>query len=332
MLIAVDAAGGEYAPREVVKGAIEAVKDYPIDIALVGNKPVIEMLLRRSTRKSNITIVQASQVVMNDEEPIQTVQNKPDSSVVVGVNLLKDGTADGFVSVGSTGATVVASFLGLNLVQGIERLAICAVADLNHPEPTLIIDVGVNVNCRPIFLVQFAEMASILAQQVLGISSPRVGLLNNGEEELKGNTLTREAHQLLKKTKLNFIGNVEGFDVLAGKADVIVTDGFTGNVLIKTIEGYSQVIQSLLELGQAAKIEEHLTGTALAQYVQLTSVVKKLDYKEYGGAYLLGVNGNVVIGHGRSRAKAIKSAIYLAYLGARQGVVEAIKNGKYASE
>ncbi len=333
MLIAVDAAGGEYAPREVVKGAIEAVKDYPIDIALVGNKPVIEMLLRRYSRKpKNLTIVHASQVVMDDEEPIQTVQNKPDSSVVVGVNLLKDGTADGFVSVGSTGATVVASFLGLNLVQGIERLAVCAVADLNHPEPTLIIDAGVNVNCRPIFLVQFAEMASILAQQVLGISSPRVGLLNNGEEELKGNTLTREAHQLLKKTKLNFIGNVEGFDVLAGKADVIVTDGFTGNVLIKTIEGYSQVIQSLLELGQAAKIEEHLTGAALAQYVQLTSVVKKLDYKEYGGAYLLGVNGNVVIGHGRSRAKAIKSAIYLAYLGTRQGVVEAIKNGKYASE
>ncbi len=332
MLIAVDAAGGEYAPREVVKGAIEAAKEFPIDIALVGNKTVLEMLLRRSTRKSNITIVQASQVVMEGEEPIQSVQNKPDSSVVVGARLVKDGIADGFVSAGSTGAIVVASFLNLKLVEGVHRLAVCGVAYLNQPQPTLIIDCGVNVNCRPIFLVQFAQLANILAEQVIGISSPRVGLLNVGEEEIKGNTLAREAYQLMKKTDLNFIGNIEGFDVMQGKADVIVTDGFTGNVLIKTIEGYSQVIQSLLELGQAAKIDRYLTGAALARYVQLTSAVKNLDYKEVGGACLLGLEGNIVIAHGRSRAKAIKSAIYLAYHAARQGIVEAIKNGQYATE
>ena len=332
LLIAVDAAGGEYAPREVVKGAIEAAREFPIDIVLVGNKPVLEMLLRRSTRKSKITIVQASQVVMDGEEPIQSVQNKPDSSVVVGVRLVKDGIADGFVSAGSTGATVVASFLNLKAIEGVQRLALCAVAYLNQPQPTLIIDGGVNVNCRPIFLVQFAQLANILAKQILDISSPRVGLLNIGSEELKGSTLAKEAYQLLKKTDLNFIGNIEGFDVLQGKADVIVTDGFTGNVLVKTIEGYSQVVQSLLELGQAAKIDRYLTGAALAQYVQLTSTVKNLDYKEYGGACLLGLEGNIVIAHGRSKAKTITNAIYLAYHAAGQGIVEAIKNGRYASE
>ena len=332
MLIAVDAMGGDYAPREVIKGAIEAAKEFPIDIALVGNKTVLEMLLRRSTRKSNITIVQASQVVMDSEEPIQSVQNKPDSSVAVGARLVRDRIADGFVSAGSTGATVVASFLNLKLVEGLQRLAVCAVAYLNQPQPTLIIDGGVNVNCRPIFLVQFAQLGNILAEQVLDINSPRVGLLNIGEEEIKGNTLAREAYQLLKKTNLNFIGNIEGFDVMQGKTDVIVTDGFTGNVLVKTIEGYSQVIQSLLELGQAAKIDRYLTGTALARYVQLTSAVKNLDYREVGGACLLGLEGNIVIAHGRSRAKAIKSAIHLAYHAAKQGIVEAIKNGQYASE
>lgn len=332
MLIAVDAHGGEYAPREVVKGAIEAAKEYPADIALVGNKAILDMLLRHYSRKPKLAIVPASQIIGQNEDPFQAVQNKPDSSIVVGVNLLRDGTADGFVSTGSTGAVVVASFLNLSIVKGIERLALCAVADLTQPQPTLIIDGGVTANCRPIFLVQFAQMANILAEQVLGINSPKIGLLNNGEEELKGNALAKEAYQLLKKTNLNFIGNIEGFDVLQGKADVIVTDGFTGNVLIKTIEGYSQVIQDLLKLGQAAKIDHYLTGAALARYTQLAATIKKLDYTEYGGACLLGVNGNVVIGHGRSRAKAIKSAIHLAYLGARQGIVEAIKNGHYTAE
>lgn len=332
MLIAVDAMGGDYAPREVIKGAVDAVKEFPVDIALVGNKPVIEMLLRRYSKKLNISIVEASQVVEMAEEPVQGVQNKPDSSLCVGVRMVKDGIADGFVSAGSTGAVVVASFLNLKMMAGIERLAVCGVAYLNQSQPSLIIDCGVNVNCRPIFLVQFAQLATILAQRVIGISSPRVGLLNVGEEELKGNTLARETYQLLKKTDLNFIGNIEGFDVLQGKADIILTDGFTGNVLVKTIEGYSQVIQSLLEMGETAKIERYLTGAALSQYVQLQATVKNLDYKEVGGACLLGLEGNVVIAHGRSRAKAITSAIYLAYHAARQGIVEAIKNGCYASE
>jgi glycerol-3-phosphate acyltransferase PlsX len=332
MLIAVDAMGGEHAPREVVKAAVEAAKEFPIDIALVGNKPVLEMLLRRSKRRSNIKIIQASEVIMEGEEPIQAVQNKPDSSIVVGVNLVRDGIADGFVSAGSTGAVVVASFLSLGIVKGIERVALCAVFEPTQPNPTLLIDVGVNPNCRPIFLVQFAQLTNILAEQVFGINSPRVGLLNNGAEEIKGNTLAKETYHLLKKTNLNFIGNVEAFDVMKGKADIIVMDGFTGNVLAKTIEGYSEIIQNLLELQEASELDRQLSGAALAQYVQMVSAIKKLDYKEVGGAYLLGVNGNIIITHGRSRAKTVKNAIHLAYLAARQGIVEAIKNGCYASE
>jgi len=332
MLIAVDAMGGEHAPREVVKGAIEAVKEFPTDIALVGNKPVLEMLLRRSKVRSNISIVQASQVITDEEEPIQAVQSKQDSSIVVGVNMVRDGIADGFASAGSTGAIVVAAFLSLEIVKGIERIACCVVFEPTQPSPTLLIDIGVNPNCRPIFLVQFAQLANILAKRVFSIKSPRVGLLNNGAEEIKGNKLARETHQLLKKTDLNFIGNVEGFDVMKGKADIIVMDGFSGNILIKTIEGYSEVIQNLLELQEASELDRQLSGAALAQYVQMVSAIKKLDYKEVGGAYLLGVNGNVVITHGRSRAKTIKNAIHLAYLAAKQGVVEAIQNGQYATE
>src|SRR4030043_2252841 len=177
---------------------------------------------------------------MEGEEPIQAVQNKPDSSVVVGANLVRDGIADGFVSAGSTGAIVVASFLSLGVVKGIERIALCAVFEPTQPNPTLLIDVGVNPNCKPIFLVQFAQLANILAAQVFGINSPRVGLLNNGAEEIKGNTLAKETYQLLKKINLNFIGNVEAFDVMKGKADIIVMDGFSGNILAKTIEGYSE--------------------------------------------------------------------------------------------
>lgn len=331
MIIAVDAEGGDYAPREIVKGAIEAVRAYPVEVVLVGRKSILEMLLRRYSKVSGVSIVDATEVVRGDEEPIQAVQSKPNSSVVVGAKLVRDGIVDGFVSAGSTGATVVASFLNLKMVPCIERMALCAVADLNQPQPTLIVDVGVNVNCKPIFLVQFAQLANILAKQVLAIESPRVGLLNVGEEEVKGSTLAREAYQMLKKANLNFIGNVEGFDVLRGKADIIVTDGFTGNVLIKTIEGYSEVVQELLELGEMAQIDQYLTGPALAQYVQLASVVRKLDYTQYGGACLLGLEGNIVIAHGRSRAAAIRNAIYLAYLAARQGIVEAVKAGTYVT-
>jgi len=333
MIIAVDAHGGDYAPREIVKGAIEAAEEYKVDVALVGRKSVLQMLVRSHARRSRISIVQASQTIDYREEPFQAVNDKPDSSIVVGTNLVRDGIASAFVSAGNTGAVVVAAFLNLGKIEGVERVAACAVYGINTAKPVIIIDVGVNTDCQPRFLVEFAQLATILASEVLGIDSPRVGLLNNGEEETKGNLLTRDSYQLLKETNLNFIGNIEGMEVLGGrKADVVVTDGFTGNIVIKTVEGVGDTFQNLLAVGQALKVDRNLTGPALVHYVELASTAKQVDYKEVGGGCLLGINGNVVLAHGRSNATAIRNAIYLAYRAAHSGLVEAIKDGCCVSQ
>ena len=332
MIIAVDAHGGDYAPREVVKGAIEAAEDYKVDIALVGRKSILNMLLRRQAKNSRLTIIEASQIIEQNEHPIEAVRSKPDSSIVVGTQLVKDGVASAFVSAGSTGAVVVAAFLNLGIIEGVQRAALCLVLRINPAKPFLLIDVGVNVDCRPSFLVQFAQLATVLAKGILDITSPRVGLLNNGEEEIKGNLLARDTYQLLKKTELNFIGNIEAQEILEGKADVIVTDGFTGNTVIKTLEACGDTLQNLLGLQQALKVDHYLTGPALVHYTEMASVVNRMDFTEYGGACLLGVNGNVVIAHGRCRAKAIKSAIHLAHQAAHSRVVQTIKNGHYVSE
>ena len=332
MTIAVDAHGGDYAPREVVRGAIEAAEEYKVDIALVGRKTILQMLLRSQAKKSNISIVEASQTIEYKEDPFQAIQDKPDSSIVVGTNLVRDGVASGFVSAGNTGAVVVAAFLNLGKIEGVQRVAACAVYGMNTANPVIIIDVGVNTDCQPVFLVEFAQLATIFGREVLGIGSPRVGLLNNGEEETKGNLLTRDSYQLLKKSNLNFIGNIEGIEVLKGKADVVVTDGFTGNIVIKTIEGVGDTFQDLLGMGQALKVDQHLTGPALVHYVELASKAKQVDYKEVGGGCLLGISGNVVLAHGRSKAKAMKSAIYLAHRAAHSRVVEAIKDGYCVSK
>jgi len=332
MMIAVDAHGGDYAPREVIKGAIEAAEDYKVDIALVGRKSILQKLARSAGRRSNLTFINASQTIEYNEDPFEAISNKTDSSIVVGTNLVRDGIASGFVSAGNTGAVVVAAFLNLGRIEGVQRITLSAVYGINTPNPILFTDAGVNVDCRPSFLVNFAQLGTIFSREVLGISSPRVGLLNNGEEETKGNLLVKDTYQLLKKTNLNFIGNIEGHEVLKGKADVIVTDGFTGNILIKTIEGLGRTFQDLIEIGEAIGVDHQLTGPALVHYMELASAAKQLDYREIGGGCLLGVNGTVVLAHGRSKAKAIKNVIHLAHQAARAGVVEALKNGDYVSE
>jgi len=234
------------------------------------------------------------------------------------------------VSAGNTGAVMAISKMVIGVVPGVDRPALAAIVPTLSGHAVLI-DVGANISCKPHQLVQFAIMGHLFSKKIIGVNSPRVGLMSVGEEESKGTDLTKEVHRALKDVRLNFIGNVEGFDVMKGKADIIVMDGFTGNIMLKTIEGYSEVIQKLLELQEASELDRQLAGTALAQYVEMTSAMKKLDYKEIGGAFLLGVNGNVVVAHGRSRAKALKGAIHLAYLAARQGVIEAIKNHQFAS-
>ena len=329
MIIAVDAAGGEYAPHEIVKGAIKAAQEYEVEIALVGTKSMLHVLASRHLRKLAFTLIEANQVIEPHESPIRAIRSKPDSSIVVGINLLKDGTASAFVSAGNTGAVVYAALLNLGKIKGVERPAIGSIININA-SPSLLIDAGANADCRPSHLVQFAQLGTIYAKHILGISSPRIGLLSNGEEKTKGNYLVRESHKLLKKANLNFIGNVEGQDISKRRADVIVTDGFTGNVVIKTIEGMSA--NWLYSLGQAGQIFSkayRLPSQALHRDIGMDSWAKRLDYREYGGACLLGVNGNIIIAHGRSQAKAIKNAIGLAKRTVERDLGEMIKDENF---
>jgi len=313
MIVAVDAAGGEYAPHEIVKGAVKAVQECEVDVALVGKKSILHVLAGRYLKKPGLTIIDASQVIEPHESPMKAVRSKPDSSIVVGINLIKNGTASAFVSAGNTGAVICAALLNLGKTNGVERPALVSILDITSSTPVLLIDAGANVDCRPSYLVQFAQLGTIYAKQVLGISSPRVGLLSNGGEETKGNRLIQASYKLLKKTDLNFIGNVEGQDIVKRTVDIIVTDGFTGNIVLKTIEGLGDTFQSRLsQVGHVFSSAYHIQGRLLLNVVGLSSWAKKMDYREYGGACLLGVNGNVIIAHGRSQAKAIKNAIGLA--------------------
>ena len=326
MIIAVDATGGEYAPHETVKGAIKAAQEHKVDIALVGGKSILHVLASRYSKKLGITIIEANQTIEPHESPMKAVRSKPDSSIVVGINLVRDGTASAFVSAGNTGAVICAALLNLGKIEGIERPALGSILDITQSAPSLLIDAGANVDCRPSHLVQFAQLGTIYVQQILGLSSPRVGLLSNGEEETKGNRLIQESYQLLKKTSLNFIGNVEGQDISKRVADIIVTDGFTGNIVLKTIEGINDNwLCSLGQVGQIFSKAYRLPARALHRDIGMDSWAKRLDYQEYGGACLLGVNGNVIIAHGRSRAKAIKNAIGLAKQTAERGTSQIIR-------
>jgi glycerol-3-phosphate acyltransferase PlsX len=314
MIIAVDAAGGEYAPHQIVKGAIKAAQEYNVEVALVGKKGILHVLAGRYLNKPWLNIIDAEQIINFHESPIEAVNEKPNSSIVVGTTLVRDGVAQAFVSAGNTGAVVYSALLTAGKTEGIERPAIGSVINIDTIAPALLIDAGANANCRPSFLVQFARLGNIYAREIFGVDAPRVGLLNNGQEETKGNRLVKESHELLKQTNLNFIGNIEGQDILRRAADVIVTDGFTGNIVLKTMEGFGD---TLLKWRQA--------GRSLLYDVGLGSMIKGIDYQEYGGASLLGVNGNFIIAHGRSQAKAIRNAIGLAKQVVEHDICQKIK-------
>jgi glycerol-3-phosphate acyltransferase PlsX len=326
MIIAVDAAGGEYAPHEIVKGAIKAAKDYGTEIILVGRKEILYVLAGRHLGKLGMTIIDASEVIGPHESPIEAVRHKPNSSIVVGTNLVRDGLASAFVSAGNTGAVFYAALANLGKIEGIERPAIGTLINVNFSAPVLLIDSGANADCRPNHLVQFAQLGTTYIREIFDISSPRVGLLNNGEEENRGNRLAQESYQLLKETKLNFIGNVEGQDISGGKTDIIVTDGFTGNIVLKTIEGLSATwLYSLGQAGQIFSKAYRLPSRASRRDIGMDSWSKRLDYRESGGACFLGVNGNIIKAHGRSRANAIKNAIGLAKKTAERSISQKIK-------
>jgi glycerol-3-phosphate acyltransferase PlsX len=323
MIIAIDATGGEYAPYETVKGAIKAAQEYEVDITLVGNKTMLHVLCSRYRNKLDINIIEASEVIEPHESPVKAIRKKPNSPIVVGTRLVKEGLANAFVSAGNTGAVFAAALFNLGKIKGIDRPAICSLLDITAAEPVLLIDAGANADCRPSHLVQFARLGAIYCQRIIGISTPRIGLLSNGEEETKGSQLVKETHHLLKTTNLNFIGNIEGQDIPTKKADVIVTDGFTGNIVLKTIEGMGDTfVNSLRQVGHVFSNAYRLQGRALLQDLGLA---KRVDYREYGGACLLGINGTVIITHGRSQAKAIKNAIGLAQQTAAQCITQLIK-------
>ena len=326
-MIAVDAAGGDYAPQEIVKGAVKAAQEYGVEVGLVGRRSMLHVLMGRQLDKAGLTIMEASQTIDPHESPMKAIRSKPDSSIVVGVNLVQEGSASAFVSAGNTGAVLGAALLSLGKVEGIERPAIGCIFDIIPSNPVILIDAGANVECRPSHLVQFAQMGALYSQHVLGISVPRVALLSNGTEESKGTRLVQESHQLLKKTGgINFIGSVEGQDIFKVTADVIVTDGFTGNIVLKTIEGLSNTfLSSAKQAGHIFSSAYRLRARDLLRDVGLGSWIQRIDFSEYGGACLLGVNGNIVIAHGRSQAKAIKSAIGLAKQMAERNISQIIK-------
>ncbi len=326
--IALDAAGGDYAPHEIVKGAIKAAQEYGVEIILVGRKNVIQKLAEKALIKTGITIVDAKQVIDFDEHPVKAIQSKPHSSIVIGTNLVKEGKAQAFVSAGNTGACVAAALLMLGKAKGVSRPAIGCFLDVYSTRPPLLVDAGANADCRPEHLLEFARLGSIYSKYLLNIPSPRVGLLCNGAEEGKGNRLAVESYQLLKQQnhKLNFIGNIEGHDIAKRTADVVVTDGFTGNIVLKTIEGFNDSFLSLVkELGHVFSSISRLKTRDLLHDIGIGSMTRKMDYSEYGGACLLGVNGNIIIAHGRSKSKAIKNAIGIARETIERGIIDKIR-------
>ena len=259
------------------------------------------------------------------------MQSKPNSSIVVGINLVKNGDASAFVSAGNTGAVVASSLFTLGRVKGVSRPAIGAFVDILTARPGLLVDAGANADCRPEHLLEFARLGSLYSKHILNIPFPRVGLLSNGTEEGKGNRLAQEAYELLKEAKgISFIGNIEGHDIARKTADVIVTDGFTGNIVLKTIEGFNDsFLNSIQELGHIFSSVSRLKTRELLKDIGLGAWTKKLDFSEYGGACLLGVNGAVIIAHGRSKARAIKNAIVLAKETIERGIIDKIKEEKY---
>ena len=320
--IAVDAMGGDHAPHAIVGGAILAARELAADIILVGRQEQIEPLLETYSAPPNVSIVPASEVIAMGAHPVEAVRKQQDSSIVVAARMVKTGAADALVSAGSTGAAMACSLLEWGRIKGIDRPAISAIL------PTLdgaciMLDVGAQVDCHPKNLAQFALMGSLYAQIVLGIERPRVGLLNNGEEEGKGCELVREAYPLLRQSSdLNFVGNVEGRDILAGKADVVVCDGFIGNVVLKFAEGMGAVIFDLLREAIGRSARSKLGGFMLRP--ALKELWRKMDYTEYGGAPLLGVRGVCIISHGSSNEKAVKNAIRVAHESVAGNIVGAI--------
>jgi glycerol-3-phosphate acyltransferase PlsX len=304
--IAVDAMGGDNAPEQVVAGAADAAAEYGIEVEVVGIQAAVEPLLAGS---HGLRFRAATEVIAMDEHPAQAVRAKRDSSMSVCASLCREGVAQGWVSAGNSGAILAAAVFIQGRIRGVERPALGSVVP-TRDGTAYFIDVGANVDSRPEFLVQFAQMGSVYARQMLGRETPRVALLSNGEEESKGNELVREVHRRLMASELNFVGNVEGKDIFAGKADVIVADGFVGNVAIKMAEATADFLFRTLRDELTGSATGKLGGLMIRPRVQRLRA--RIDWREFGGAPLLGIDGVAVVAHGRSDARAIKNAVRVA--------------------
>ena len=320
--IVVDAMGGDYAPDEIIKGSIEGSEAYELKLTLTGDKNRIRQSAEKNNLNiENINIIHAPDIASMDDSPSEVLKYKKNSSIYIGTEIAAKINNCAFLSAGNTGAAMACSLFNMRKIENIARPAIAVVIPL-YDKKFLLIDAGANLEVKPLYLKQFAIMGKVYCNEVLKIKNPRIGLLNVGSEEKKGTDTIIESHNLLKNSNLNFIGNVEGRDIFEGKADVVVCDGFIGNILLKSVEGMSgfffNEIKSLLKANFITKI------SALLLNKYFIGMKKKFDYEEYGGALLLGVNGVSIISHGSSKTKAIKNAIKLASESLRGGIVKKI--------
>jgi len=325
MRIVIDGMGGDHAPEEIVKGAVAAARDIGDEIFIVGDPAAIRKQLDACKYEGNqIQIVPAHEVITMHDSPVKAIRQKKDSSLVVGLNMLKNGEGDMFVSAGNTGALIVGSRLILGRIKGIDRPALASIyPDMTGGDPCLLVDAGASSESKARNLLEYGLMGSIYIEKVWGRDNPRVGLVNLGAEESKGTSITKEAYQMLMNSQLNFIGNVEGRDVPKGVCDVIVCDGFTGNVILKLTEGVSLSIFKLIKEALKSNAKAMLGGALVKS--KLSGLKDEFDYEEYGGAPVLGVSGPVIKMHGSSTERAVRSAILRGLPYAEENVVDIIK-------
>ncbi len=324
MRIVVDGMGGDNAPKAVVGGVVEAINEFNVEIAITGDKELLEQeFADYEFDRSKLEIIHTTEIIENEDKPVQAIRRKKDSSMVVALNLVKENKADAIVSAGSTGALLTGATLIVGRIKGIDRPCLCPCMPNIKGGMTIIADSGANADCKPRNLSEFAMMSNIYLKKVLGMENPRIGLGNIGSEEGKGNELVKSAYNELKTMDLNFVGNIEGRDVIESKADVIVCDGFTGNIMLKTCEGVAMGMMKLMKETLMSSFKGKLGALLIKE--DMRKLKAFLDYSEYGGAPFLGVKGGVIKAHGSSNSKAIKNAIKQAINFTEGNVVEDIE-------
>ncbi|HGM3505695.1 TPA: phosphate acyltransferase PlsX [Clostridioides difficile] len=333
MKIVIDGMGGDNAPKSNVEGAVKAIKEYQVDLIITGDKDLLEKEFSNyEFDRNKLEIVHTTEIIENEDKPVKAIRSKKDSSMVVALNLVKEGKADAIISAGNTGALLAGGLFVVGRIKGIDRPCLCSAIPNVKRGMTLIADCGANADCKPKNLVEFAAMSNIYSRKVLGLENPKVALANVGLEEGKGNDLVKKSYEEIKKLDLNFIGNVEAREVINAYTDIIICDGFTGNILLKSAEGVALSVMSLIKETFMASTKSKIGALFIKD--DLRKLKSFIDYSEYGGAPLLGLNGGVIKAHGSSDAKAIKNAINQGIKFSKGKVVEDINQfiSKYNEE